>query len=51
MYMLYDEFGQPIRMVKTKHEAEYLIKTYTDWTYRYMKIDPPPPLQLPEALF
>ena len=30
-----------MRTVKTKHEAEYLIKTYTDWTYQYVKADKP----------
>lgn len=51
MYIIYDENGEPMRMVKTKHEADHIIKTYTDWSYRYIKATPPPKPELPEALF
>ena len=51
MYIIYDENGEPMRMVKTLHEAQHIIKTYTDWSYRYVKATPPPKPELPEALF
>lgn len=37
-YMIFDEFGQPMRWVKTKHEADALITTYKDWTYKFVKV-------------
>lgn len=51
MYLIYDENGEPMRMVRTKHEADHIIKTYTDWSYRFVKAEPPPIPTLPEALF
>ena len=36
-YKIYDENGELMRTVKTKHEAEHLTKTYTDWTYQFVK--------------
>ncbi len=51
-YLILDEHGQPMRKVKTKHEADTLIKTYTDWSYRYVKENNRPDLsQLGEAPF
>ena len=35
MYYIYDENGELMRWVKTKHEANHIIKTYTNWTWRY----------------
>ena len=49
-YKIYDENNEVIRIVKTKHEAESIIKTYTNWSYKYIKpikMD----LNLPEAPF
>ena len=40
-YKIYDENGELMRTVKTKHEAEHLIKTYIDWTYQFVKADKP----------
>ena len=34
MYMIYDEFGELMRWVKTKHEANHILKTYTNWNWR-----------------
>jgi hypothetical protein len=51
MYLIYDENGEPMRMVRTLHEAQHLIKTYTDWSYRCVAAEPPPMPKLPEALF
>jgi hypothetical protein len=49
-YKIFDEHGEVMRTVKTKHEAEQLIKTYTDWTYQFVKADKPK-LDLPDAPF
>jgi hypothetical protein len=49
-YKIYDEYGELMRTVKTKHEAEHLIQTYTDWTYQFVKADKPK-LDLPDAPF
>ena len=49
-YVLLDEHGQAMRTVKTKHEAENLIKTYTDWSYKFVKAEKPT-LDLPDAPF
>jgi len=51
MYLIYDENGEPMRMVRTIHEAQHIIKTYTDWSYRRVAAEPPPIPKLPEALF
>ena len=41
MYFIYDENGELMRWVKTKAEANHIVKTYTNWTYRYKpKIKP-----------
>ena len=32
-YAIFDENGEVMRWVKTKHEAEQIIKTYKDWSY------------------
>ena len=34
-YLILDEHGQPMRKVKTKHEADTLIKTYTCYNGPY----------------
>ena len=49
-YKIYDENGELMRTVKTKHEAEYLIHTYTDWSYRFVKVEKQK-LDLPDAPF
>lgn len=49
-YNIYDENGELMRTVRTKHEADSLIKTYTDWSYRFVKADKPK-LDLPDAPF
>ena len=49
-YLILDEHGQPMRTVKTKHEAETLIKTYTDWSYKFVKVEKQK-LDLPDAPF
>ncbi len=49
-YKIYDEYGELMRTVKTKHEAEHLIQTYTDWTYQFVKADKLK-LDLPDAPF
>jgi len=38
MYLIYDEHGELMRWVKTKAEANHIIKTYTNWTWKYKKI-------------
>ena len=35
MYLIYDECGELMRWVKTKAEANHIIKTYTNWYWRY----------------
>jgi hypothetical protein len=41
MYLIYDENRELMRWVKTKAEATYIIRTYTNWAYRYVpKIKP-----------
>ena len=41
MYLIYDEYGELMRWVKTKAEATYIIRTYTNWAYRYVpKVKP-----------
>jgi len=35
MYLIYDENGELMRWVKTKVEANHIIKTYTNWSLRY----------------
>lgn len=37
MYMIYDENGELMRWVKTKAEANHIIKTYTNWSWIYKK--------------
>ena len=37
MYYIYDEFGQLMRMVRRREEAEHICKIYTDWTYEHVK--------------
>ena len=49
-YKIYDEHGELMRTVKTKHEAEHLIKTYTDWTYQFVQAEKQI-LDLPDAPF
>lgn len=36
MYLILDENKEVMRKVPTKAEAEYLLKTYTDWSYKYV---------------
>jgi hypothetical protein len=36
MFMIYDESGELMRWVKTKAEANHIIKAYTDWSWRYV---------------
>ena len=50
MYLILDEYGQAMRVVKTKHEAESLIKIYTDWSYKFVK-KKKQKLDLPDAPF
>jgi hypothetical protein len=41
MYLIYDENGELMRWVKSKAEANYIIKTYTNWAWRYVpKLQP-----------
>jgi hypothetical protein len=47
-YKIYDENGELMRTVKTKHEAVRLIQTYTDWSYQFVKAQK---LDLPDAPF
>ena len=47
-YKIYDENGELMRTVKTKHEAVHLTQTYTDWSYQFVKAQK---LDLPEAPF
>ncbi len=49
-YKIYDEHGELMRTVKTKHEADHLIQTYTDWSYQFVKADKHK-LDLPDAPF
>lgn len=49
-YLILDELGQAMRTVKTKHKAESLIKTYTDWSYKFVKVEKQK-LDLPNAPF
>jgi len=50
-YKIFDEHGELMRTVKTKHEAEHLIKTYTDWSYQFVKAEKPDLNQFEDALF
>jgi hypothetical protein len=36
MFLIYDENGELMRWVRTKAEADHIIKTYTDWSWRYV---------------
>lgn len=49
-YVIFDEHGEVMRWVKTKHEAEHIVKTYKDWSYMYVpgKLKK---LDLPDAPF
>lgn len=52
-YLIYDEFGQAMRFVPTKGEAEDVIAIRPGWTYCYVKPPtgkPQPPPDLGEAL-
>ncbi len=49
-YKIYDEDNEVIRIVKSKHEAESIIKTYTNWTYKFVK-SKKVQFDLPEATF
>ena len=49
-YKIFDEHGELMRTVKTKHEAEHLIHTYTDWSYEFVKVEKQK-LDLPDAPF
>jgi len=49
-YKIFDEHGELMRTVKIKHEAEHLIKTYTDWSYQFVKVEKQK-LDLPDAPF
>ncbi len=49
-YRIYDEHGELMRTVKTKHEADQLIKTYTNWSYQFVRADKLK-LDLPDAPF
>jgi hypothetical protein len=37
-YKIYDEHGQLMRWVKTKHEADELIMLYEGWSYSYVLV-------------
>ena len=49
-YKIFDEHGELMRTDKTKHEAEHLIHTYTDWSYQFVKVEKQK-LDLPDAPF
>jgi hypothetical protein len=36
MFLIYDEHGELMRWVKTKAEANHILKTYTNWSWRYV---------------
>ena len=50
MYMIYDENGELMRWVRTKAEANHIIKTYTNWSWIY-KPKVKPKFNFEEALF
>lgn len=49
-YVIFDEHGEVMRWVKTKHEAEHIVKTYKDWSYLYVPAKKQK-LDLPDAPF
>ncbi len=42
-YKIYDENGQLMRWVKTKHEADELIMLHEGWSYSYVLVKKQPP--------
>ena len=50
-YIIKDENGEAMRLVRRHEEAKYILEIYTDWTMEYIKepkLELPP---LPEAPF
>ena len=39
-YEIYDENGELMRIVGSKAEAQNIVKTYTDWSYKFVKKEP-----------
>jgi hypothetical protein len=42
MYAIYNEDGEKMRVVQRKEEAEQLVATRTDWTFKFFKLDKKP---------
>ena len=40
-YLISDEYGQPMRWVKTKHEADAIVAIYDGWNYKFLKVAKP----------
>lgn len=36
MYLIYDENGELMRWTRFKAEANHLIKTYANWSYKFV---------------
>ena len=37
-YAIYNEDGEKMRVVQRKEEAEQLVATRTDWTFKFFKL-------------
>ena len=45
-YAIYNEDGEKMRVVHRKEEAEQLVATRNDWTFKFFKL----PKLIPEAI-
>lgn len=45
-YAIYNEDGEKMRVVQRKEEAEQLVATRTDWTFKFFKL----PKAAPDSL-
>jgi hypothetical protein len=50
-YIVYDEEGQPMRIIGRKEEAIALCALRSGWTYKYMKAKKAEEYKFEEALF
>lgn len=52
-YAIYNEDGEKMRVVQRKEEAEQIVATRTDWTFKFFKLDKKQPTtyQFEEAPF
>ena len=50
-YIIKDENGEAMRLVRRHEEAKCILEIYTNWTMEYIKEPKPDLPQLPEAPF